>query len=254
MRAHVAEALHAHRRAFEIEAAILGPLGEAVHHPLPRRLRAPHGAAARDGLAGDHTLDALLVRGADHVRVSVHHPRHRLAVRAHVRRGDVVLGADVLAERVREAARDAGELRLRHRARVELDAALAAAVRQAHQRALPRHHRRERLDLVERHHRRVAHAALERTEDVVVLNAVALEEPHLAVIHLHREVHDDLVLRLAEDGRDVRREVDHLRRPIEVPLHDAEEVVLVANGACGRGRGGDALRARAGFDHFIHNV
>ncbi len=77
---------------------------------LTGRLRATERAARRDRLAGDDALDALLVAGADHVRVRVHHPRHRLAVRADVGRGDVVLGPDVLTERVREAARDALEL------------------------------------------------------------------------------------------------------------------------------------------------
>ena len=48
---------------------------------------------------------------------------------ADVGRGDVVLGADVGAERVDEAARDALQLVARELARVELDAAFAAAER-----------------------------------------------------------------------------------------------------------------------------
>ena len=63
--------------------------------------------------------------------------------------------------------------------RVELDAALAAAERDAHERALPRHHRGERLHVVERDGLVVAHAALEGPEQVVVLDAIALEEANL---------------------------------------------------------------------------
>ena len=227
MRADVAEALHRHRRAFELEALLLRPLDDAVDDALARGLRATERAARRDRLAGDDALDALLVGGADHVRIRVHHPRHRLAVRADVGRGDVVLGSDVLAERVGEAPRDPLELALRDRVRVELDAALAAAERHAHERALPGHHRRERLDVVERDRRVETHTALERSEQVVVLDSIALEELHLAVVHADREVDDELVLRLAQDRADVFCEIERACCAVEVVLDDLEEVVLL---------------------------
>ncbi len=83
---------------------------------------------------------------------------------------------------------------------------------------LPRHHRRERLDVVERDLRVVAHPALERAEQVVVLDAVALEEPHFAAVHADGEVDDELVLRLAEDRLDVRLDLRDLRGAVEVVL------------------------------------
>ena len=173
-----------------------------------------------------------------------------LRVGAHVGRGDVRLGADVRAERVEEAPRDALELVARDLVRVELDAALAAAERQVHERALPRHHRRERLQVVERDALVVADAALVRPEQVVVLDAVALEEPDRTVIHLHREVDDDLVLRLAQDRRDVRREVDEPRGLFEVALDDLEELVFrlgawARTATSGRVRRGLALMVSA---------
>ena len=227
MRADVAEALEGHRRAFELEALLLRPLDDAVDGALSGGLRATERSAGRDRLAGDDALDALLVRSADHVRVRVHHPRHRLAVRADVGRGDVVLGSDVLTERVGEATRDLLELVLRDPVRVELDAALAAAERDAHQRALPRHHRSERLDVVERDRRVVTHTALERSEQVVVLDAVALEELHLTVVHADREVDDELVLRLAQDRPNVIGQIDRAGCAVEIVLDDLEEVVLL---------------------------
>ena len=69
-------------------------------------------------------------------------------------------GPMFVAERVGEPARDALDLRLRMLAGDELDAALAAAERDVVQRALVRHPRRQRLDLVEGHVLVVADAAL----------------------------------------------------------------------------------------------
>jgi hypothetical protein len=84
----------------------------------------------------------------------------------------------------------------------------------------------ERLHVVEAHRLVVAEAALVWPQEVVVLDAVALEEAGCSVIHLHGEVHDDLALGLREDRREVRREVDDLRRSLEVALNDGEELVL----------------------------
>ena len=139
------------RRALEVEA--LAPSAHSVMQcttPWPVAFSRPSVPPRRDRLAGDDALHGLLVDHADRVHVRVHDPRHRLRVGAHVGRRDVVVGADVRAERVGEAARDALQLGARDRVRVELDAALAAAERQVHERALPRHHRRERLHVVER--------------------------------------------------------------------------------------------------------
>ena len=60
----------------------------------------------------------------------------------------------------------------------------------------------------------------------------------LAVVHPHREVDDDLVLRLAQDEADVVGQADDRRRAIEVVLNDFEEFVLA--GGCTLG--GDATR------------
>ena len=88
--ADVAEALD--------DAALLGevpaePLARALdhHHDAgARRLAAEDGAAERDRLAGHD----LRNRVADLHRVRVHHPGHRLLVRRHVGRRDVLLRAD----------------------------------------------------------------------------------------------------------------------------------------------------------------
>jgi hypothetical protein len=130
--------------------------------PWPVGLLAAVRAASGDRLARDHAAAGVRLLGARQAHVRVHHPHHHLGVRPHVGGGDVVLGADVAAERVREAAGDALELAERVVARVELDAALGAAERDVVQRALVGHPRAERLDLVQRDLVVITHAALVR--------------------------------------------------------------------------------------------
>ena len=165
-----------------------------------------------------------------------------LRVRAHVGRRNVVVRADVRTERMEEAARDALELGARDGARIELDAALAAAERKVHERALPRHHRGERFEIVEPCVLVVTHAALERAEDVRVLDAVALEQAILAVVHQDGEMDDDLVLRLTQDEPHVLGHLDDLRRFIEIVANDAKEIVAV--GGRGLAHGADPSLAR----------
>jgi hypothetical protein len=55
-------------------------------------------------------------------------------------------------------------------------------------------------------------AALVRAERVVVLDAVALEQLVVPVVHPDREVHHHLVLRLREDDPHAVLEIDQLRR------------------------------------------
>ena len=57
-----------------------------------------------------------------------------------------------------------------------------------------------------------AEAAFVGAERVVVLDAIALVEPVVPVVHLDWEVDHDLVLGLGEDDLDAVAEVDDLRR------------------------------------------
>ena len=96
--------------------------------------------------------------------------------------------------------------------------------------------------------------ALVGAEDVVVLDPVALEEPDGAVVHPHREVDDDLVLRLAEDRPDVGVELDRVGRAVELRGRHLVEVQMLlgleTGGAdrrscCGDSGGGGRGRATA---------
>src|SRR5205085_5422607 len=123
---------------------------------------------------------------ADH-RDGVHDPSHRLIVRIDIGRGDVAVWADDGRDLKGVAARQAFEFVLRHGFRIADDAAFAAAVRDAHGRALPSHPRGERLDFVERHARVKTYAALGWPARDVVLHAIALEDLHVAAVHLDRD-------------------------------------------------------------------
>ena len=136
------------------------------------RLVAALGAAEADRLAGDDARD----RVARVHRVGVHHPGHDLGVGVDVRRRDVLLGTDQDLDLGGEAAGQALELLLAELLGIDDHAALAAAVRDADDRALPGHPHREGLDLVERDVLVVADAALGRAAAEVVLDAIAGED------------------------------------------------------------------------------
>ena len=159
-RADVAEALHGHRRAAHVDLEVLGRLARADHHAAAGRLAPAVRAAEHDRLARD---DGGL-RAADVHGVGVHEPRHDLLVRVDVRRGHVLVGADRVDDLGDVAARQRLELAPRHARRVADDAALAAAERDLRDRALPRHPRGQRRDLVERDVGVVADAALRGPE------------------------------------------------------------------------------------------
>ncbi len=161
-----------------------------------------------------------------------------MAVGAHVGRRDVVFGADVLAQCVRESSGDSLKLHSGDRVRVELDAAFAAPERQTHKSAFPRHHRRERFHIVERDLRVVAHPALERPQEIVVLHAITLEEANLPAVHPDREVHDQLVLRLGQDRLHVRLDLSDPGGPVEVILNRLVKVVFFGRHALLGGRQG----------------
>ena len=193
------------------------------HDPRPGRLVAEDRAADRDRLARHDLRDGV---AALH-RVRVHHPRHRLLVRRHVRRRDVLLRADERQQLRGEAAREALELARRELARVAADAALRAAVRQAQERALPRHPHGERGALAERDLGVVADAALRRAEHARVLHAVAGEDDAAAVVEPDRAADDDRPLGMPQPLGDAGVDVGVRNRLVELGDRRAVERCVV---------------------------
>ena len=210
--ADVAEALDDAAKPRELPAETAAGTLDHHHDPGSRRLVPEDGAADRDRLAG-HDLGHDV---ADLRRVGVHHPGHRLLVRRHVRRRDVLLRADERGEVGGEAPGQPRELRLRERARVAAHAALRAAVGQSEERALPGHPHRERRTLAEVDAGVVADAALRRPEHRRVLHAVGRERPYRPVVHPHRQGQDHCPLGQAQALRDVLRDARVRRRLLEL--------------------------------------
>ena len=138
--------------------------------------------------------------------------------------GMSLLGADDDADLGRVAAGQALELLVRELLGVDDDAALAAAVRDADDGALPGHPHRQGLDLVEGDVLVVADAALGRAAAQVVLDAVAGEDLDAAVVHLHREVDRQLAARFAQDPPQARIEVQAIGGQVELLLGDGPRI------------------------------
>ena len=175
-------------------ALLLERVGDHVKRAACGRLLASERAADRQRLARHHAEHRVALVH----RVGVEDPGHHARVGAHVGGRDVLLGPDLVDDLAREAAGHALELPPREPLRIADDASLGASEREPHQRALPGHPHRKRLDLVGRDVRVIADAALRRAAGDVVRDAVALEHGHGAVVH-----------------RDRNRDLDGLLAPLE---------------------------------------
>ena len=251
--ADVPEALHGAALCGEVPAEPLARALDHHHDACAGRLVPEERAADRHRLAGDDLRHGVTLLH----RVRVHHPRHRLLVRRHVGRGDVELRPDERRELRGEAARDARDLGRGELARVAAHAALRAAVRQAEQRALPRHPHRERRALAEVDALVVADAALRRAEHRGVLHAVGRERAERAVVHLHGQRQDQRALGMAETGRDHRRDLGQLERMLELRARLLVERCVpleLGRGVCHLGHGGRVRHSRGpgGFKDGPH--
>src|SRR3989475_9190134 len=148
---------------------------QAVVHATPGGLHAAADAALRDGLPGHarELVDGRRIEGA----VGVGHPRHLAWPGPVVGRRHVDARAhEVLLDQLRRVtARDLLEILGRVLLGVDLHAALGAAERHVDDRALVRHDRGQRGDLVLVHGRRVADAALHRHPAAAALDPPPLE-------------------------------------------------------------------------------
>ena len=208
MRADVAEALddrgRVRRRDVQGVERAKGEESDAV----TGRLAPPQRAAGADRLAGDDLRhgDALIHR------IGVHEPGHHLLVGAHVRRHDVRARPDERDHLLHVAATEVLELLGLERARVDRDAALAAAEGKIGERAFPAHPDGERGDFADVDVGGEARAALGGAERQMMLHPVADEDLSPIVLHADRTGDDDRALRIEQ--------------PVALVLGDAQ---MVAN-------------------------
>jgi len=153
------------------------------------------------------------------------------------------LGADEDGDLGRVPARQALELLERQLLGVDDHAALAAAVRDGDDCALPGHPHRERLDLVEAHVLVIPDAALGRAAAQVVLNPEAGEDLDAAIVHVDGEMDRQLAARLTQDAAQARVELEAVGGEIELLLRDMPGVDVRSNLLCCHGEGNLRIQA-----------
>ena len=166
-------------------------------------------------------------------RVRVEDPGHHLRVRPHVGRRNVLLGPDLVDDLGRVPAREALELPGRQLLGVADDSALGTAEGQPHQRALPRHPHRERLDLVARQARVIADPALRRPARDVVHHSIALKDVRRPVVHRDGDGHLDGLLALGEDADQVVIDAERLTDSAELSAGEPVRVLAEVRGRLG---------------------
>ena len=122
-------------------------------------------------------------------RVRVHHPGHRLLVRAHVWRRDVDLRTDERDQLLRVAPRHTLQFIERKRPRIAGHTALGTAIRKTGECALPAHPHGKSTHFTERHIWVKAHTALRGPKCEMMLYPVAHEHGGGAVIPPHGHSH-----------------------------------------------------------------
>ena len=235
--ASVAVALDRGGRLPQVDAQHHGGLAHAHHRAARRRVAAALRPAQAQRLAGD---DAELVVALQETKL-VHHPRHDLRRGVDVRRRHVLFQADNAPDLPHVGTAQPLQFARAHRLRVADDPTFAAAQRDVHHGALPRHPRGQRAYRVNRLRWVEADAALGGAARVVVLHAKTLEHFDRAVVHAHRQAHVQFAQRLAQQCVQAGVELQHLGRLVQLLLRDEERVHLLrlhvaALAQCGRAR------------------
>ena len=171
-------------RQCEVAQRLIADRRDAAPGRFPPATR----AANRERLASDHRRHCLA-----HVHgIGVHDPRHRLVVRVHIRRGNVLLRPDELNDVGSVAPSHALELALRHLVRIADDSAFRTAERNVDHRALPCHPAGQGANFIQRYLRRKSNAALARPARHRMLHAKAGEYLNMSVVHHYRDMNNDL--------------------------------------------------------------
>src|SRR4029079_6472243 len=101
-------------------------------------------------------------------------------------------------------------------------AAFAAAIRNTHGGAFPRHPRSERLHFIKRDVWMITNAALRWSTRNVVLHAITFKHLHVAAVHLHRNRDDQLPLGIFQNVTHRGVEIEVVGCAIELLFSDVE--------------------------------
>src|SRR5688572_25981625 len=187
-----------------------------------RRFTPARRAAEVDGLSSDHSRDGMT---SVH-RVSVHDPGHGLLVGIHVRSRHVLFWSNEVDQLCGITPRHPLELTHRHDLWIADDSALGAAEGHIHDRALPRHPRREGSHLVEIYVGCISDPALRWTTREVMLHPITLKHLNATGVHLRRYVDFQLAVGHSQHGIEVRIEIQQLCGAIESRHHRLKRILF----------------------------
>jgi hypothetical protein len=177
--------------------------GRNLEKPLRRqknteagRLEPAGGSAEIDGLPGDH---GAVVLARMHLIERIEYPGHGFLIGVEIGCGNIDVWTDVVSQLVHVAPGQPPELVGREFLGIADHPTLGAAERNVQERGLPRHQCRQGGDLGFGHIGVIADAALSRTSNGVVQDAIAVKRPDGTIVHLHRKTNGDGSLRRLEE-------------------------------------------------------
>ena len=190
----IAEALYDHGEILHVLMILFAPCFQRKEQTAARRFISAEGAAYGKRLAGDDTGLPL----AGECCVFIGDPRHDLAIRIHIRCRYVLIRSDDGIDLSDIAACQTGKFAGGELVRIDLDPALCAAIRDIADGILDGHPRGKGFDFVFIGCGMETDAALRCASCGGVLYAVAGEDFDMPVIHLYRDAHGELALRIAD--------------------------------------------------------
>ncbi len=110
-----------------------------------------------------------------------------------------MIRADVFSQSMSETPHDPFQFRRAEIFRLESHPAFGASERNAYQRGFEGHPGRQSTHFILIHRRVETQSSFEGPEQIVVLDPVATKHPNRPVIHTHREVDENFVLRFRQD-------------------------------------------------------
>ena len=194
---HVTEAFDGSDGILPVHLQMFHGFANGIDHAIAGGLGATERAAITEGFACEYAGGEL----ADELGIFVHHPAHHLRGGAHIGRGHIVAGTDVLPHHVHPTTAKAFLLMNGKRGGIHNDTTLAAAQGDVGDCALPRHPGSQSTDGVHGLIGCKANAAFVWAAGIVMLNAITLKDTSGAVIHAHRNAEGIFAHRPAQDFR-----------------------------------------------------
>ena len=176
-------------------AELLHGLSDGIDDPKAGGFSAAQGTSTAQRFAGDHPGGIL----SNQPGIFIHHPAHHLRGGAHIGGRYVLARADITPQAVDEPAAQPFLFGCRKGGRVHHHAAFTSPQRDIGYRAFPGHPGCQGADRVQGLGRVETDAAFIRAAGVVMLHAVAIEDPDRAIVHTDRDADMEFPHRPAQE-------------------------------------------------------